>query len=80
MIRKAAISGLIIILVLIILLLTIALLRVIKKATYLSDKEKDMVLFSIDMYVDYGEEIGITDEKQHPIIVDELTKIKKKIE
>jgi cell division protein FtsI/penicillin-binding protein 2 len=71
---------LIIILALTILLLTIALLRVIKKAAYFSDKEKDMIIFSIDMYVDYGEEIGITDEKQHPIIVDELTKIKKKIE
>ena len=71
---------LIIILALTILLLTIALLRVIKKAGYFSDKEKDMIIFSIDMYVDYGEEIGIADEKQHPIIVDELTKIKKKIE
>lgn len=70
---------LIIILALTILLLTIALLRVIKKATYLSDKEKDIVKFSIDMYIDYGEEIGITDEKQHPIIVEELNSVKKKI-
>jgi len=71
---------LLIILALIILLLTIAVIWVIEKATYLSQKEKDMLLFSIDMYIDYGEEIGITDEKQHPIIIDELTKIKKKIE
>jgi len=70
---------LIIILALVILLLSIALVMVIKKATYLSNKEKDMIKFSIDMYVDYGEEIGITDEKQHPIIVNELEKIKKKI-
>ena len=71
---------LLIILALIILLLTIAVIWVIEKATYLSQKEKDLLLFSIDMYIDYGEEIGITDEKQHPIIIDELTKIKKKIE
>ena len=71
---------LIIILALVILLLTLALLKVIKNATYLSKKEKDMVKFSIDMYIDYGDEIGITDEKQHPIIVEELDKIKKKIE
>lgn len=71
---------LLIILAVIILLLSISVIWVIRKATYLSKKEKDMIIFSIDMYVDYGEEIGITDEKQHPIIVDELSKIKKKIE
>lgn len=70
---------LIIIIALVILFLSIALVSVIKKATYLSKKEKDMVNFTIDMYIEYGEEIGITDEKQHPIIVDELEKIKKKI-
>ena len=70
---------LLIIFAFIILLLSISVIWVIQKATYLSDKEKDMIIFSIDMYVEYGEEIGITDEKQHPIIIDELTKIKKKI-
>ncbi len=71
---------LLIILAIIILLLTMAVIWTIQKASYLSKKEKEMINFSIDMYVDYGEEIGITDEKQHPIIVDELTKIKKKME
>jgi hypothetical protein len=71
---------LIILLAIIILLLTIAVIWVIQKATYLSQKEKDMVIFTIDMYTDFGEEIGITDEKQHPIILEELSKLKKKIE
>lgn len=70
----------IIILTLIILLLSFGLVLIIKNATYLSKKEKDMVIFSIDMYIDYGDEIGITDEKQHPIIIDELKKIKNILE
>jgi cell division protein FtsI/penicillin-binding protein 2 len=71
---------LVIIVALIILLLSITLFQVVKKATYLSRKEKDIVIFSIDMYVEYGEEIGITSKDKHDIIIDELNKVKKKIE
>lgn len=71
---------LIIILALIVLLLSIALLKVIKNATYLSKKEKDIIIFSIDMYIEYGEEIGITSEDKHNIIIKELNNVKKKIE
>ncbi len=69
----------ILLLVVIISILSYSIMKIIKNTSYLSDKEKDMIKFSIDMYVDYGEEIGITDEKQHPIIIDELGKIKDKL-
>ncbi len=69
----------ILLLVVIISILSYSIMKIIKNTTYLSDKEKDMIKFSIDMYIDYGEEIGITDEKQHPIIIDELGKIKDKL-
>ncbi len=69
----------ILLLVVIISILSYSIMKIIKNTLYLSDKEKDMIKFSIDMYVDYGEEIGITDEKQHPIIIDELGKIKDKL-
>lgn len=41
-------------------------------------KEKDFLLFTIDMYVDYAKDLNIHSEEQHEIIVNELNKIKEK--
>ena len=68
------------ILVIIVLLLSVALYRVIDKATYMSKKEKDFVLFVIKIYIDYAEELGLSSAEQHDILVKELEKIKKSIE
>lgn len=68
----------IILLIVIVLLLSITLFVVIKKATYLSKKQKEFITFAIDMYIDYSEELNITSEGQHDIIVSNLKEIKEK--
>lgn len=67
---------LIILLIIIILFLSIALFHVIKKATYLSKKQKEFIIFSIDMYLDYAEELEIYSKEQHDIIIKNLKEIK----
>lgn len=69
-----------IILALIILTLSISLIIVIKKASYFSKKERDLIEFVIDMYIEYGEEIGITSQDKHDTLIKELKKIKKRLE
>ena len=68
----------IILLIVIVLLLSITLYVVIKKATYLSKKQKEFITFAIDMYIDYSEELDITSKSQHDIIVQNLKEIKEK--
>ena len=68
-----------IILALIILILSISLVLVIKKATYYPKKDRDLIGFVIDMYIDYGEEIGITSKDKHDAIEKELNRLKKKL-
>lgn len=62
-----------------ILLLSISLLIVIKKATYFSKKNRELIIFVMDMYIDYGEEIEITSKDKHNLIIIELNKIKKNL-
>ena len=62
----------------IILFLSIALFYVIKKASYLSRKQKEFIVFAIDMYVDYAEELEITSPEQHEVIIENLKTIKEK--
>ena len=66
------------VLITIILFLSLALYHVIKKASYLSKKQKDFIIFAIDMYIDYAEELEITSSEQHDIIVENLKTIKEK--
>lgn len=68
-----------ILLAIIVLLLTVSLFIIIKKASYFSKKDRDLIIFIIDMYVDYGQEIGITSKDKHDTIVSELNKIKEKL-
>lgn len=69
----------IIMLVIAIVVLSIALLVIIKKATYLSEKDKEIIEFAIDMYIDYAKELDIIDPDQHDLVIKQLKKIKEKI-
>jgi len=71
---------LLILLAIIILFLALALYYFSKKSVYLSDKEKDFVIFVIDIFIQYGDDLGIQSKEQHKKLVEELEKIKKKYE
>lgn len=68
----------IILLLIIVVFLSITLFMVIKKASYLSKKQKDFIKFAIDMYIDYAEELDITAGDKHEMIVEQLIEIKEK--
>jgi len=71
-------GGIIILLLVIILLLSLALYNVIKKTTYLSEKQKEFIIFAIDMYIEYAEELDIVSPEKHEQIVKQLENIKEK--
>jgi biopolymer transport protein ExbD len=69
--------------VLILLAITVFLLAgsiyvLLKKTTYLTKKEKEFIIFVIDIFSDYGDELGVQTKEQHEKLVEELNKIKKK--
>ena len=67
---------LIVLLVVVIILLAMALYMFAKKSIYLSDKEKEFVVFVMDIFKEYGDDLGIQSKEQHKQLVDELEKIK----
>ena len=68
----------ILLLVIIILLLSLVIYHFSKKSIYLSNKEKEFVVFVIDIFNEYGDSLGIQSKEQHQKLVDELNKIKNK--
>ena len=66
------------VLVIIVLLLTLTIFVIIKKSIYFSDKEKKFIYFLIDIFSEYGKDLGIHSEEQHGQIIIELNKLKKK--
>jgi len=68
----------IMILAIVILFLSLTLYYLMKKNTFISDKEKDFVVFAIDMYIKYAVELKINSKEQHEKLVEELEKIKNK--
>lgn len=68
----------ILLLVVIIVLLAIALYLLTKKSIYLSDKEKEFIVFVMDIFKEYGDDLGIQSKDQHEKLVKELEKIKTK--
>lgn len=68
----------IILLIIIVLLLSMALYFLIKKSAYFSEKEKEFIVFVIDIFKEYGDDLGIQSKEQHEKLVSELEKIKKK--
>lgn len=69
---------LITLLVVIVLLLALALYHLIKRGAYISDKEKEFIIFVIDIFIEYGDDLGIQSKEQHKKLVEELNKIKNK--
>jgi len=72
-------------LIIIIILLCVALIVLavahafyIKKSTFIPDKDKEFLEFTIDMYIQYAEELEINSPKQHKVIVEQLERIKNK--
>ena len=68
----------ILILAIVILLLSLALYRFAKKGMYMSDKEKEFIAFVIDIFTEYGDDLGIQSKEEHKKITEELGKIKSK--
>jgi len=69
---------LIILLVAIILFLSLALFLFAKKSTYFSEKEREFIIFVIDIFIQYGSDLGIESKEQHKKLTEELEKIKNK--
>jgi len=69
----------IVLLVIIILFLSIALFRFSKKANYFSNKEKEFIVFVIDIFIEFGDDLGIQSKEQYSKVVNELNKIKNKL-
>ncbi len=68
----------VIVLAIVILLLALALYYLIKKTVYISDKEKEFIVFVIDIFMQYGDDLGIESKEQHKKLCEELEKIKNK--
>lgn len=66
----------IVLLAIIILFLSLALFYLSKKSIYFSDKEKEFIVFVIDIFIEYGDDLGIQSKEQHKKLVEELNKIK----
>jgi len=73
-------SIIILILAIIILLLILLLSKTLKSALILSSKEKDFIKFAFDIFIDYGDTLGIQSEDQRKLITAELEKIKTKLD
>ena len=69
----------IVLLVVIVFLLSMALYRFTNKSIYLSDKEKEFIIFVMDIFKEYGDDLGIQSKDQHEKLVEELEKIKNKL-
>lgn len=69
----------ILLLVIIILLLAMALYLFAKKSTFFSDKEKEFIIFVMDIFKEYGDDLGVQSKDQHKKLVEELEKIKIKL-
>ena len=67
---------LIVLLIAVIILLAMTLYLFAKKSIYLSDKEKEFIIFVIDIFSDYGDDLGVQSKEQHKKLVEELDKIK----
>lgn len=62
----------------VVLLLSFALLFFIEKTPYISDKDKEFIKFTIEMYIEYAKDLDIYSENQHEKIVKKLNDINNK--
>lgn len=68
----------IVVLLVVAILLSIALVRITKNMVYLTEKEKDFINFTIDIYINFGEELGVESKEEHDRLVEILKKIQDK--
>jgi len=66
------------VLLVVVLLLSFALLFFIEKTPYISDKDKEFIKFTIEMYIEYAKDLDIYSENQHEKIVKKLNDINNK--
>jgi uncharacterized protein YpmB len=66
------------VLLVVVLFLSFALLYIVEKTPYISEKDKEFIKFTIEMYIEYANEFGIHSEKQHEKIVKKLQEINNK--
>lgn len=66
-------------LVVIVLFLSLTLYYFIKKSLYFSEKEKEFILFTFQIFEEYADDLGVQSKEQHKKICEELDKIKKKL-
>lgn len=64
------------ILLLVVLVLALSINTLINKGIYISEKEKEFVTFVIEIFEQYGDDLGIQSKEQHAKLVEELNKIK----
>lgn len=69
---------LLILLAVIVLFLSMTIYQFLKKGVFISDKEKEFIIFVIDIFEQYGDDLGVQSKEQHKKLVDELEKIKQK--
>lgn len=69
----------ILLLILIIIFLSLTLYVFSKKHTYFSDKEKEFIYFTFQIFSEYSSELGIQSKEQHEKLVIELKKIENKL-
>ena len=69
---------LLIVLALISLFLSLAIYYFLKKGIFISDKEKEFIIFVIEIYEQYSSDLGIQSKEQHKKLIEELEKIKNK--
>ncbi len=68
--------AIIVILVICIAILSVAILYIMKKTSFLSSKEKKFLVFVIEIFEKYGDDLGIQSKDQHLQLCNELNKIK----
>lgn len=69
---------LLVLLAIIILILSLAIYHLLKKGVYIADKEKEFIVFVIDIFIQYGDDLGIQTKEEHKKLSNQLEKIKKK--
>jgi competence protein ComGF len=68
----------ILLLVVAIIVLSIIIHFLLKKYKHIDKRDKEFIVFVIDMYCEYAQTLEIHSEEQHEKIVEQLGKIKKR--
>lgn len=68
----------ILILSLIILILSVSIYFILKKTKLLSKTDVELIQFIIDIYIEYGANLKLYDERKHDIIIQKLKDLKNK--